>query len=186
MASTASSVYSAHSYTVSVGNTAGTGSTFTGYEKRRDSLQTLSTAARLHKYIRRIFRSDQVIRAFQWVKTETLSDGFRIRPLASSLSYCQPTSSLPKLSLSKTDKESICSRWSSVSGSRWESTFVAFVNFILVSIFLSFTSVCFGLVMGLGPRDIFELILWVTFVDFIFCGMIVASSMWFLCNKVST
>ena len=43
--------------------------------------------------------------------------------------------------------------------------------------------VCFGLVMGVGPGDIIELILWVTFVDFIFCGMIVASSMWFLCNK---
>ena len=39
--------------------------------------------------------------------------------------------------------------------------------------------------MGLGMRDIFELILWVTFIDFIFCGMIVASSMWFLCNKVT-
>ena len=37
--------------------------------------------------------------------------------------------------------------------------------------------------MGVGPGDIIELILWVTFVDFIFCGMIVASSMWFLCNK---
>ena len=43
--------------------------------------------------------------------------------------------------------------------------------------------VCFGLVMGVGPGDIIELILWVTFVDFIFFGMIVASSMWFLCNK---
>ena len=48
---------------------------------------------------------------------------------------------------------------------------------------LTSLEVCFGLVMGVGPGDIIELILWVTFVDFIFCGMIVASSMWFLCNK---
>ena len=42
---------------------------------------------------------------------------------------------------------------------------------------------CFGIVMGVGLWDIIELILWVTFVDFIFFGMIVASSMYFLCNK---
>ena len=38
--------------------------------------------------------------------------------------------------------------------------------------------------MGLGAIDIVELILWVIFVDFIFCGMIIASAMWFICNKV--
>ena len=37
--------------------------------------------------------------------------------------------------------------------------------------------------MGVGLWDIIELILWVIFVDFIFFGMIVASSMYFLCNK---
>jgi len=40
--------------------------------------------------------------------------------------------------------------------------------------------------MGVGVIDIVELILWVIFVDFIFCGMIIASGMWFLCNKVFT
>ena len=38
--------------------------------------------------------------------------------------------------------------------------------------------------MGVGVVDIIELILWVTFIDFIFCGIIIASGMWFLCNKV--
>jgi hypothetical protein len=38
--------------------------------------------------------------------------------------------------------------------------------------------------MGVGPVDIVELILWVIFVDFIFCGMIIASVMWYFCNRV--
>jgi len=38
--------------------------------------------------------------------------------------------------------------------------------------------------MGVKFIDIVELILWVIFVDFIFCGMVIASAMWFICNKV--
>lgn len=155
MASTASSVYSAHSYTVSVGTTGGTGTTFTGYEKRRDSLQQLSTAARLHKYIRRIFRSDQM--DFEFALWQAVYLIVNPQVVYRNFHYRKQT----KNQYARDDP--------------------AFL--VLVSIFLSFTSICFGLVMGLGPRDIFELILWVTFVDFIFCGMIVASSMWFLCNK---
>merc|ERR1711981_1335879 len=39
----------------------------------------------------------------------------------------------------------------------------------LMALFLTFTSVCFGIVMGVKFIDIVELILWVIFVDFIFC-----------------
>ena len=62
MASTASSVYSVPSYTGGGPSVIGTNSTFSGYDKghRRGSMQSLSTAARLHKYVRRIFRRDQM------------------------------------------------------------------------------------------------------------------------------
>lgn len=45
-------------------------------------------------------------------------------------------------------------------------------------------SVCFGIVMGLGMKDILELIVWVIVVDFIISGVLIASAMFYLCNKV--
>jgi hypothetical protein len=38
--------------------------------------------------------------------------------------------------------------------------------------------------MGLGMKDILELIVWVIVVDFIISGVLIASAMFYLCNKV--
>lgn len=54
---------------------------------------------------------------------------------------------------------------------------------VLISIILTFTAVCFGLVMGVGFKDIIELILWVIIVDFILCGVLIASAMYYVLNK---
>lgn len=69
---------------------------------------------------------------------------------------------------------------------------------VLISIILTFTAggletgnserelilVCFGIVMGLGMKDILELILWVIIVDFIISGVLIASAMFYFCNQV--
>ncbi len=63
-------------------------------------------------------------------------------------------------------------------------TFTAGLVIILGKWFSSMISVCFGIVMGLGMKDILELIVWVIVVDFIISGVLIASAMFYLCNKV--
>ena len=61
--SVAGSVYSAspsYGRPSSPGSVIGTSSTFSGYKSGRRGSVEMSTAARLHKYIRRIFRRDQM------------------------------------------------------------------------------------------------------------------------------
>lgn len=156
--SVAGSVYSAspsYGRPSSPGSVIGTSSTFSGYKSGRRGSVEMSTAARLHKYIRRIFRRDQM--DFEFALWQAVYLIINPQVVYRNFHYRKQT----KNQYARDDP--------------------AFL--VLVSVFLSFTSVCFGLVMGVGPGDIIELILWVTFVDFIFFGMIVASSMWFLCNK---
>jgi len=122
---------------------------------RKRTHHELTTAARLHKYLRRIFRKNQMDFEFAiWQAVYLLVN---------------PQKVYRNFHYRKETKDQYA---------RDDPAFL-----VLLAIFLSFTSVCFGLVMGVGVVDIIELILWVTFIDFIFCGIIIASGMWFLCNK---
>lgn len=126
-----------------------------GYQNRKKHHSELSTAARLHKYLRRIFHGNQM--DFEFAMWQAVYLLVNPQKVYRNFHYRKQT----KDQYARDDP--------------------AFL--VLLAIFLSFTSVCFGIVMGVGVIDIVELILWVIFVDFIFCGMIIASGMWFLCNK---
>lgn len=187
--SVAGSVYSAspsYGRPSSPGSVIGTSSTFSGYKSGRRGSVEMSTAARLHKYIRRIFRRDQMDFEFAlWqavyliINPQVVYRNFHYRKQTKNQYARDDPAFLVLVSVFL----------SFTSGSRWQLiqplAFGYHTDSENASRSRMFASlkVCFGLVMGVGPGDIIELILWVTFVDFIFCGMIVASSMWFLCNK---
>ncbi|CBY20817.1 unnamed protein product [Oikopleura dioica] len=131
------------------------GSSIQGYRKSDKTSPVLSGAARLHKYLRRIFRKNQM--DFEFASWQAFYLLVNPQQVYRNFAYRKQT----KNQYARDDP--------------------AFL--VLISIILTFTAVCFGIVMGLGMKDILELIVWVIVVDFIISGVLIASAMFYLCNK---
>lgn len=74
------------------------------------------------------------------------------------------------------------SRYRKDTKNQWARDDPAFL--VLLAVFLCGSSILFAIILKLSVPGFFQFLLWVIFIDCIGVGLVIASIMWFVCNRV--